>query len=154
MIIDKKYPLLAKPSSESAFYQSITCKEANWRYLNFKARLLQKGDKWEEYTGDNEYGIILLGGNYSVKTDKGSWKTVNGRRDVFSGMAHTLYLPRHTSFVPCSVDNVLCRFVKNFIVESLQAKRSQKWQCEYFIIIDPLHNPDQATTKQIKNLYL
>jgi len=98
MIRDKKYPLLAKSSPENTFYQSITCEEADWRYLNFKARLMKKGEKWEEHTGDNEYGIILLGGNYSVKTDKGSWKTVNGRKDVFSGMAHTLYLPRHTSF--------------------------------------------------------
>jgi len=98
MIRDMKYPLLAKASSESAIYQSITCKEANWGFLNFQARVMHKGDKWEDTTGDNEYGFVLLGGNYSVKTDKGSWKTINGRKDVFSGMAHTLYLPRNTSF--------------------------------------------------------
>jgi len=98
MIRDKKYTLLAKSSGKMGIYQSITSEDANWEFLNFQARLMKKGEKWEGYTGDNEYGIILLGGNYSVKTDKGSWKTVNGRKDVFSGIAHTLYLSRHTSF--------------------------------------------------------
>ncbi|MBI9064300.1 MAG: 5-deoxy-glucuronate isomerase [Marinilabiliaceae bacterium] len=98
MIRDKKYTLLAKSSGKMGIYQSITSEDANWEFLNFQARLMKKGEKWEGYTGDNEYGFILLGGNYSVKTDKGSWKTVNGRKDVFSGIAHTLYLSRHTSF--------------------------------------------------------
>jgi 5-deoxy-glucuronate isomerase len=97
MIRDKKYPLLAKPSGER-IYQSVTSRDANWRYLNFQARILYRGEKWEGNTGDHEFGIILLGGNYRVKTDRGSWETVNGRKDVFSGIAHTLYLPRKTSF--------------------------------------------------------
>jgi 5-deoxy-glucuronate isomerase len=79
-------------------YQHITSDDAHWESLNFQARIIRKGEKWEGYTGENEYGIILLSGNYSAKTDKGSWRTINGRKDVFSGIAHTLYLPRHTSF--------------------------------------------------------
>jgi len=95
---DKKYPLLAKPVAETGIYQSITREEAQWQYLNFQARLLKQGEVWEGNTGENEYGIILLGGNYSVVTDQGRWETVNGRKDVFSGIAHTLYLPRRTDF--------------------------------------------------------
>lgn len=98
MNIDKKYPLLAKPSAEFGVYQNITKEEAGWQYLNFQARLMKKNETWKGETGDNEYAIILLSGNYSVKSDKGNWETVNGRKDVFSGIAHTLYLPRHTSF--------------------------------------------------------
>lgn len=98
MIIDKKYRLLAKPSSESGIYQSILKEETGWQFLNFEARLMKKGEKWKGNTRENEYAIILLGGNYSVKTDKGSWKTLNGRKDVFSGVAHSLYLPRRTEF--------------------------------------------------------
>ena len=55
-------------------------------------------------TGDNEYAVILLGGNYRVETDKGSWKTINGRKDVFSGIAHSLYVPpifRESSCLYC-----------------------------------------------------
>ncbi|MDB4742826.1 5-deoxy-glucuronate isomerase, partial [Cyclobacteriaceae bacterium] len=50
------------------------------------------------FTGENEYGIILLSGDYSVKTDQGNWKTKNGRKHVFEGIAHTLYLSRNTEF--------------------------------------------------------
>ncbi len=95
---DKKYPLLCKPSQNSGIYQRITREEAEWQYLNFEARLMKKGEIWSGYTGGNEYGIILLGGNYSVKTEKGNWETRDGRENVFSGIAHTLYLPRYTSF--------------------------------------------------------
>ncbi len=98
MIIDKKYPLLAKSDPSNSVYQSILKEETKWQFLNFQARTLSKDAIWEENTGENEYAIILLGGNYSVKTDKGNWETLNGRKDVFSGIAHTLYLPRRTQF--------------------------------------------------------
>lgn len=97
MNIDDKYPLLSKPE-EREIYQSIRCEEVGWPLLNFEARLIQQGKTWAGYTGDNEYGIILLSGNYKANTDKGNWETINGRKDVFNGIAHTLYLPRHTEF--------------------------------------------------------
>lgn len=98
MIIDPKYRLLAKPDMGQGVYQSILREDTGWQYLNFEARLMKKGEFWSASTGDNEYAIILLGGNYSVRSDKGNWQTLNGRKDVFSGIAHTLYLPRHTEF--------------------------------------------------------
>lgn len=98
MIRDKKYPLLAKPKDGFGIYQSVLKEETDWQFLNFQARLMKKGEKWIGNTWDNEYAIILLGGNFSVKSDKGNWETVNGRKDVFSGIAHSLYLPRDTQF--------------------------------------------------------
>ncbi len=98
MNIDKKYPLLIKPIAASGIYQRVTREEAGWEFLNFEARLMKKGEIWQGNTGGNEYGIILLGGNYQLTSNKGTWKTINGRKDVFSGMAHTLYLPRNTDF--------------------------------------------------------
>lgn len=98
MIRDKKYPLLAKSIPGFGIYQSILKEETGWQFLNFQARLMKQGEKWIANTGGNEYAIILLGGNYSVKTDKGNWETGNGRKDVFSGIAHSLYLPRNTQF--------------------------------------------------------
>lgn len=98
MIRDKKYPLLAKPAPGFGIYQSILREEPGWQFLNFQARLMKQGEKWTANTGGNEYAIILLGGNYSVKTDRGNWETGNGRKDVFSGIAHSLYLPRNTQF--------------------------------------------------------
>ena len=95
---DSKYPLLAKPIAESGIYQSIWKEDTGWQFLNFQARLMQRGESWRAITGDNEYAIILLGGNFSVKSNKGNWETKNGRKDVFSGIAHSLYLPRHSEF--------------------------------------------------------
>lgn len=95
---DDKHPLLAKPIGKTGVYQRVTKEDGGWQYLNFEARLLIKGEVWNADTGENEYGIILLSGNYSVTSDKGEWKTEHGRNDVFSGIAHTLYLPRHTKF--------------------------------------------------------
>lgn len=98
MIRDPHYPLLVKPDPQESVYQHLTREEASWEFLNFAARTMQPGEVWEGYTAEQEYGIILLSGNYAVKTDHGSWETRNGRKDVFSGIAHTLYLPRRTHF--------------------------------------------------------
>lgn len=94
----KESELIKHPSSEFGVYQNVSSDDAGWSFLNFEARLMHKGEKWEGVTGDYEYAFILLSGNYSVTTDKGTWETINGRKSVFEGIAHTLYLPRHTSF--------------------------------------------------------
>ena len=96
---DSKYPLLMKSSqAKEGIYQEILAEDAGWEFLNFNARILKKGQIWKGFTGENEYGIILLSGDYSVKTDQGKWKTKNGRKHVFDGIAHTLYLSRNTEF--------------------------------------------------------
>ena len=104
---DKKYPLLAKPDAETGIYQSVLKEDTGWQFLNFQARLMKKGEIWNGNTEGNEYAIILLGGNYSVKTGKGNWETINGRKDVFSGIAHSLYLPRNTEFKLIAESDVL-----------------------------------------------
>jgi 5-deoxy-glucuronate isomerase len=98
MIRDKKCPLLSESSSDKEIYQHITSSEAGWEYLNFMARTLKSGEKWTGETGDNEYLFVLLGGNFSARTSEGNWTTSDGRRDVFSGLPHALYLPRNTQF--------------------------------------------------------
>lgn len=104
---DEKCPLLIKADEAAGHYQYITREDGGWQYLNFAARRLPGGDAWVGNTGDHEYAIVLLSGNYRVNTDKGSWQTLNGRRDVFSGMAHTLYLPRRTTFRLTAESDVL-----------------------------------------------
>jgi 5-deoxy-glucuronate isomerase len=98
MIRDIKCPLLSKASPADEIYQHITPSEAGWEHLNFMARRLQPGEKWVGETGDNEFLIVLLGGNLMARTDKGSWSSKNGRKDVFSGLPHALYLPHHSEF--------------------------------------------------------
>ena len=92
-------PLLRNPPAGAGWYQRITRDEAGWEFLNFEARLLRRDETWAGDTGENEYAIVLLGGNFSVSSTHGTWRTEHGRKDVFSGIAHTLYLPRRTNFV-------------------------------------------------------
>ncbi len=94
----KESHLLVKPLKTQGAYQSITPETANWNYLSFGAREMRKGENWEHSTGDNEMVIVLLSGNFRVECDKGTWETKNGRKDVFSGVAHTLYIPRDSRF--------------------------------------------------------
>ncbi len=98
MIRDNKYKLVSHASGGFGVYQSVSASEAGWKHLNFEARLMQKHVVWEGDTGEHEYGIILLSGDYSVQSSKGSWKTNNGRKSVFAGIAHTLFLPPRTTF--------------------------------------------------------
>ena len=98
MNIDNNCPILARSSPDKEIYQSITTAEAGWNHLNFMARTMKQGQKWVGETGNNEYLFVLLGGNFSAETSAGTWKTTNGRKDVFSGLPHALYLPQHTRF--------------------------------------------------------
>lgn len=102
-----KSPLLIKPNRASSIYHSITPQSANWSYLHFEAREMSLDEVWEYDTQENEMVIVLLGGNFKVESNKGNWETINGRKDVFSGIAHTLYLPRNTQFTLTSVSNSL-----------------------------------------------
>lgn len=95
---DKKCPLLSKSSQGTDIYQRITNSEAGWEYLNFMARILKSGMRWTGKTGNNEYLFVLLGGNFTAVTSEGSWTTTGGRKDVFSGLPHALYLPINTEF--------------------------------------------------------
>jgi len=105
--------LLVKPKPGARIYHDFTAADARWTYLNFQARLLHNNESFSENTGENEYCIVLLGGNFKVSSDKGSWETQNGRKDVFSGIAHALYLPRRTAFTLTAqredTDIAICR---------------------------------------------
>jgi 5-deoxy-glucuronate isomerase len=97
--------ILIKPNidTSSGIYQKISPDNAGWKWLSFEARLMKKGQQWIYQTGTNEMVIVLLGGNFQVSSNRGSWETINGRKDVFSGVAHTL-IPssQHTIYTHCN----------------------------------------------------
>jgi 5-deoxy-glucuronate isomerase len=68
---------------------------------------MKQGEKWVGETGDSEHLFVLLGGNFLAETSLGTWKSSNGRKDVFSGLPHALYLPRNTKFEITTVGNYL-----------------------------------------------
>ena len=67
-------------------------------YLAFRPLSLRAGSTHEEDTADRELAIVLLGGTCSVSSGAGDFPAIGGRRDVFSGLPHTLYLPIQTRF--------------------------------------------------------
>ncbi len=77
---------------------SITPAEVGWDYISFQARRLAMGQQWSWQTGENELALVNLNGRYSVTSSRGTWPQIGGRRNVFEGAGHALYLPRHTGF--------------------------------------------------------
>jgi 5-deoxy-glucuronate isomerase len=98
MIRDKQCPLLIKADEKNANYQNISGSEAGWDFLNFEARTMNKGETWGGNTGENEYLFVLLGGSFTAHTSKGIMQSENGRKNVFGGLPHALYLPPQTMF--------------------------------------------------------
>ncbi|GGB82628.1 5-deoxy-glucuronate isomerase [Dyadobacter sediminis] len=90
--------LLIKPQSGNKTYHSLTSEQAGWTYLNFEAKVLEEKEQFSANTGDYEYCIVLLSGNFKVEAAGQTWETRNGRKDVFSGIGHAMYLSRNTAF--------------------------------------------------------
>ena len=88
----------ACPPKEPDLLLSITPEEAGWEYISFQVRRLGIGASWQFETGENELALVNLSGRYTVKSTKGTWTGIGGRRSPFDGVAHALYLPRHTAF--------------------------------------------------------
>ena len=88
--------LLIRPSATSGEYAKVTPEEADWELLHFAARRMSAGEQWEFDTGENEFGIVVLGGTCSAETSRGAWNPIGRRTNVFDGMPYTLYLPRRT----------------------------------------------------------
>ena len=99
--------LLVHPQSNASdpdLIMSITPEDAGWDYISFQARRLATGQQWSWQTGDNELALVNLTGRYAVTSSRGDWQGIGGRRDVFAGAGHALYLPRHTEFTVTAED--------------------------------------------------
>ena len=77
---------------------SARAESYGFEMLRFRTQKLTPQDRVEEDTGDYELGIVLLGGQCSVESSRGSWSNFGRRPNVFAGMPYALYLPIHTHF--------------------------------------------------------
>lgn len=75
---------------------SITPGLAGWEFISFEARRLSAGESWAFDTGENELAFVNLSGRYTVRSSRGEWRGIGGRKTVFTGAAHALYVPRRT----------------------------------------------------------
>lgn len=104
--------LLISPK-ENPVYHHLNAEEAGWQFLNFEARILRKDDILSENTANYEYCIVLLSGNFKVEIGLQTWETRNGRKNVFSGIGHAMYISRNTDFTLIAqadeTDIAICR---------------------------------------------
>src|SRR5512140_3096456 len=84
--------LLIRPNTGREII-NITPKSAGWDTISMTVVSLKQGETYDFALKGEESVIVVLGGKIAVSSSAGSWTGVGGRKDVFSGMPWTLYLP-------------------------------------------------------------
>ncbi len=74
--------------------------------LDFQLVVLEDGQSVDGNTGDREVLAVLLGGKATVTAGKQTFERVGGRPNVFSGNAHSVYLPTGTDYTLTGVGKV------------------------------------------------
>jgi 5-deoxy-glucuronate isomerase len=83
-------PNLQRPTGE---FLTITPHSAGWENISLAAVRLQHDDTYDFRLDGEEAVIVVLGGKIDVTAAGGKWTALGGRKDVFSGMPWSLYLP-------------------------------------------------------------
>lgn len=96
MRYDESNLLIRGTGRTSGRLNGITAEEAGWDYINFEVHRLRRGESWSFDTGQNEFALVLLGGQADVKSNRGAWKAIGGRGSPFEGLPWALYLPRES----------------------------------------------------------
>ena len=69
--------------------------ECSLKMLEFGIVELKSGESVTFATEDKEVAFIILGGKATFEFDDQKWENVGGRRTVFEGKAHSVYMPRN-----------------------------------------------------------
>jgi 5-deoxy-glucuronate isomerase len=85
-------------SQDGELIVEVTPEKAGWEYVHFEARRIARGGTWGRETGSCEAALVVFGGKLSVESNRGAWRHVGKRRNVFEGLPYALYLPRQTVF--------------------------------------------------------
>jgi 5-deoxy-glucuronate isomerase len=109
--------LLIQPrltDGSSAQSMLVTRERSGFEYLSFREQTLSKDQSFTDETGNNELGLVVLGGRCSVESSAGSWSNFGNRAHVFNGLPYTLYLPIETTFTvravtECNLALCFCR---------------------------------------------
>lgn len=96
----------------------VTPEIAGWDTIYFQARRLHAGRVWRFMTGSNEFALVMLGGVVDVATNRGQWRGVGGRADVFAGLPHALYLPPHTDLTVAAATD--CEFAATWVASDAE----------------------------------
>lgn len=91
----------------------VTPETAGWETIHFQSRRLAAGASWSFETGPHELALVVLGGTLDVTSDKGVWRWLGRRTDVFAGLPYALYLPRNTGFTVTAASD--CEFAAAWV---------------------------------------
>lgn len=72
--------------------------ERGMKLTAFGVIQLARGTSYQAATGEFEVALVLLGGKCAVKGDGFDFAEAGGRKNVFDGKPHTVYLPRRTAY--------------------------------------------------------
>ncbi len=78
----------------------------NMKLTSFAVLKLARGQSYKSETGANEVALVLLGGKCSAKGTGFEFPEVGGRKNVFDGKPHAVYLPRNTSYEISAITDV------------------------------------------------
>ena len=63
----------------------VTPANAGWDTIHFQARRLAAGSAWSFQTDGHELALVVLGGTLDVTSDRGAWRGLGRRANVFAG---------------------------------------------------------------------
>jgi len=75
----------------------VTPASAGWQHLGFQLHTYREGGVFEQLSGDHEVALVLLAGDAELEVAGRRW-SVEGRRSVFEGLPHGLYVPPGQQF--------------------------------------------------------
>jgi 5-deoxy-glucuronate isomerase len=92
--------MLIRPEGNTSKRETLVAspEAVGFEYLSFSVIRLSSADRFEGQTGQDEAGLVLLGGRCGVRSSAGNWESIGGRRDVFDGMPYAVYLPIDTEY--------------------------------------------------------
>ncbi len=124
---------------------------------NVEIDMLRLADgETKSYNEENkEYGVLILGGKCTVKGEGFSYENIGERKDVFSGKATCVYIPRNTPFnvtgigevsiaitkCPSKNDHKIALITPEMVNSKIMGKPG--WTREAFFILDERTEADQ-----------
>jgi len=90
--------LLVKPVGQSGEIVNIAQERAGWETISLRVVRLARGQKHVIAQPGEELALVMLGGRMAVRVGSQAWE-IGRRKNVFTGMPHTLYVPVGTERV-------------------------------------------------------
>jgi 5-deoxy-glucuronate isomerase len=85
------------PEATPASSIEVTVESAGWEFCSLNVLHLAAGQTWSGASGQNELGLVALGGCCRVRAGDQYWE-IGGREHIFAGQPWGLYLPIGTDY--------------------------------------------------------